>query len=162
MTIVDTDAQRFSLWFTSNWNRQKWTFCISQHLHNNSPCDYYDFRLFLMTQDYRNPFKSRKSTTSMNSINAFADIRVRYPKINEIFKVCQLLCCAQNIVHHYYSYSQKLSNWALLSITTIIRWKEKRTCTYIPFELLGILFSLQIKHIMQSTTTMSYHSIFCF
>ena len=70
-------------------------------------------------------FKSRKSTTSMNSINAFADIRVRYPKINEIFKVCQLLCCAQNIVHHYYSYSQKLSNWALLSITTIIRWKEK-------------------------------------
>ena len=125
MTIVDTDAQRFSLWFTRDSNRQKWTFCISQHLHNNSPCDYYDFRLFLMTQDYRNPFKSRKSTTSMNSINAFADIRVRYPKINEIFKVCQLLCCAQNIVHHYYSYSQKLSNWALLSITTIIRWKEK-------------------------------------
>ena len=40
--------------------------------------------------------------------------------------------------------------------------KRKRTCTYIPFELLGILFSLQIKHIMQSTTTMSYHSIFCF
>ena len=107
-------------------------------------------------------FKSRKSTTSMNSINAFADIRVRYPKINEIFKVCQLLCCAQNIVHHYYSYSQKLSNWALLSITTIICWKEKSTCTYIPFELLGILFSLQIKHIMQSKTTMSYHSIFLF